>query len=549
MKWSYLDTTLFIVISLHLINAPFTKVEESFNIQAIHDILKYGVTDISKYDHLQFPGVVPRTFLGALVTAAFTKFFMIITSFWSGPSDEVNGFETQLLARCIIGLFNGASYLYLKNAIQEVFDKKVKEAEEKEVEVETDFSSVGDWFIVFIISSFHLMFYSTRPLPNFILALPLVNVAMAWTLAGTYNWSIFLVAFTAIIFRLELVAIGSGIALASVYYKKISLVNAIKFGLMGLGIGMGISLTIDSYFWQRWGVPEIDAFIFNVLSAQASNWGTEPIFAYFTHYLLILFLPPTVLLLNYLGFTLAPENFRIITFAAYFHIAVLSMQPHKEWRFIVYAIPPIISMGSITAAYLWENFRVQSLKNAMYLIILPLSPIVSFALSMIFLYISTMNYPGGEALVKFNQYVIENNITNSVVHISVPPCMTGVTLFGEIDSEKFNITYDRTEDFEKLETIWPSFDYLITHESNSTNLPFSLSGFEWELINTTPIFTGVHYTYISGLMSQEQRSIPAILKEYFASDFSEIVSSGREFLDKTITKKDIFFTYKRKETK
>lgn len=64
------------LVLLHLAVAPYTKVEESFNIQAVHDILTYGIPKNDEnalaafkadYDHFSFPGVVPRSFVGAVV--------------------------------------------------------------------------------------------------------------------------------------------------------------------------------------------------------------------------------------------------------------------------------------------------------------------------------------------------------------------------------------------------------------------------------------------------------------------------------------------------
>lgn len=87
------------LVLLHLYIAPYTKVEESFNIQATHDILKHGVPISGNayvkfktfYDHMTFPGAVPRTFVGAMTLAAVAKPVVWISGNADGEHQQLIG--------------------------------------------------------------------------------------------------------------------------------------------------------------------------------------------------------------------------------------------------------------------------------------------------------------------------------------------------------------------------------------------------------------------------------------------------------------------------
>jgi hypothetical protein len=84
-SWQLAALIFFSLVLLHLCIAPYTKVEESFNIQAVHDILSYGIPTQNvvrrfkaQFDHMEFPGAVPRTFLGALMLSGVAKPFVYL---------------------------------------------------------------------------------------------------------------------------------------------------------------------------------------------------------------------------------------------------------------------------------------------------------------------------------------------------------------------------------------------------------------------------------------------------------------------------------------
>ncbi len=85
------------LVLFHLFVAPYSKVEESFNIQATHDILTYGIPPLrnagpylaDKYDHFEFPGPVPRTFVGPLILAKMASPFAVLVE--SGKDRQILG--------------------------------------------------------------------------------------------------------------------------------------------------------------------------------------------------------------------------------------------------------------------------------------------------------------------------------------------------------------------------------------------------------------------------------------------------------------------------
>jgi len=131
---------------LHLYVAPFTKVEESFNMQAAHDVLTYGVPTQNielrfkaQYDHMEFPGAVPRTFIGALMLAGIASQVLSLK----------DGLDQQMIIRGILGAFSALSLVVYVVGVKKAFGK-----------------SVAAWFVLFQGSQFHIFYYASRTLPN-----------------------------------------------------------------------------------------------------------------------------------------------------------------------------------------------------------------------------------------------------------------------------------------------------------------------------------------------------------------------------------------------
>ncbi|KAK0515553.1 hypothetical protein JMJ35_001587 [Cladonia borealis] len=497
-----LDSSLSLLIPctilLYLVLAPYTKVEESFNIQATHDILTFGIPwgqaagdKLRKqYDHLTFTGSVPRTFVGPLALAGGS--WPLLWGLGGG-----GGVGRQVVVRAVLGLFNAYCMICFRDGVAKAFGR-----------------NAANWYAVFQASQFHMMYYASRTLPNFF-AFGLVTLATSNLLphAGRRPTSkstlrrttlaLVLLTITGIIFRSEIAILLSTYTLYLYLRPHIALplTTIIPAGFLGLLLGLLLTIPLDSFFWQRpylW--PELTGFIYNIIHSQSSNWGIQPYHFYFTSALPRLLFNPLIWQIC-LPFALSIPILRrptldiLIPNIAF--IAIYSFQPHKEWRFIIYVVPPILAVASAGASWIWTR-RAKSFPYRVLSLVLVASTLASFAASGAMLAVSRLNYPGAEALNRL--HALANETTGVVrVHMDTLACMTGVTRFLELPPPPVVVgkvgkgeergafwVYDKEEDERRLldPLFWEGVDYAIAE------FPERVIG-RWEVLDTVEGYKGV----------------------------------------------------------
>ncbi|KAL7896338.1 glycosyltransferase family 22 protein [Trichoderma sp. SZMC 28014] len=458
-----IDLLLFIVPLLHLLAAPYTKVEESFNLQATHDILVYGTPthDIrqrlsSTYDHFSFPGAVPRTFVGPMLLAGVSQ-----------PLIALAGFEhAQVVVRAVLGGFNAVCLVVFGAAVREAFGK-----------------GAARWWVVLSVTQFHVVFYLSRTLPN-MFAFGLTTLASAFLLPKNNislertrrRQAIALLVFATAIFRSELAILLAATGLLALARSYLSLRELITFFLASFIAALGLSIPIDSYFWQKPLWPELAGFYYNAVLGSSSNWGVSPWHYYFTSALPRLLLNPLCFPLIGLALYQPGTSRRVqdLVIPAMVFIAVYSIQPHKETRFIFYTVPSLTAAAAVGAAFI-SSRRSKSLLYSLATAVISLSVLAAFAASTVMLLLSSLNYPGGDALSQL--YAITSNTTTSrlFVHADVLTCMTGLTLFGQnphglpplnSTSPSPILLFDKTESSEELyrQEFWSQFDYVLMED-------------------------------------------------------------------------------------
>ncbi|KAJ3084996.1 dolichyl-P-Man:Man(7)GlcNAc(2)-PP-dolichol alpha-1,6-mannosyltransferase [Quaeritorhiza haematococci] len=480
------------LIWTYIILCPYTKVEESFNLQATHDLLIHTPFNLTEYDHFQFPGVVPRTFTGPSLLWLFTLplwglhrvtlyvIVLLLGSPESIPQPEWLMFLSsklvlQYLARGVLGALVGLSLAVLRRAVSRQFGR-----------------DAAGWFSVLTLCQFHLMFWASRTLPN-VFGLIFVNWALAcWmdgssaktvtkatgkgegkNLAGAERAGgptssssgsprtstpaaslgvkkddeeeltmsqknmIFLLAFTSIVFRSEVVVFAGPILIGELLRGSLKFNPTLSAGYSATSLCAALTIAIDSYFWaEPWLWPELRVFLFNTYQNRSSEWGTSPFHAYFTT-LLPRIAPVSYVWVLYTGLRYGRDSSKVRRFLlpCLIFVFLYSFLPHKEWRFVFYVVPVFNAIAGYGIAR--TSSTIEKWWNRLLLVTVYLMVLASCCLSMVSLYISRFNYPGGEALYRLHELrlftpPLDSQSSDIYVHLDVLTAMTGASRFGEI---------------------------------------------------------------------------------------------------------------------
>ncbi|GLT51542.1 hypothetical protein SLA2020_249450 [Shorea laevis] len=442
------DFLLGSIAAFYVFMVPYTKVEESFNVQAMHDIL-YHRHHLENYDHKEFPGVVPRTFIGALLVSILASPVVFTMSLLHLPK-----LYSLIAVRMVLGCIILCTLRFFRLQIRKKFGYQVEA-----------------FFVILTAIQFHLLFYCTRGLPN-ILALGAVNLAYGLWLEGSIYAALNCLIFATIIFRCDILLLLCPLGVELLLTKSLSLLKALKYCIPVAVLCIGLTVAIDSIFWKRFLWPEFEVFWFNSVLNRSSEWGTHSFHWYFTSAL------PRSLLAAYplfmLGFILDRRVWPFVLPVLSF-VILYSKLAHKELRFIISSVPVLNLSAAIAASRIYNN-RKKSLWKIFNLIMLGLL-LISLGCTIITFKASYENYPSAYALKKLhNVGGIANKSDELWVHIDPFSAMNGISLFCEDD---FPWRYSKEEGITLKEFGHRNFTYLINEHSaiDGFKCLFSVNGF------------------------------------------------------------------------
>ncbi|KAK6162693.1 hypothetical protein DH2020_002534 [Rehmannia glutinosa] len=442
------DVLLGSIAAFYVFMAPYTKVEESFNVQAMHDIL-YWRHHVEKYDHLEFPGVVPRTFTGALIVSTLASPFVLAASLLQLPK-----IYSLYAVRLVLGCIILSTLRFFRIQIKKNFG-----------------SQVEAFFVILTALQFHMLFYSTRPLPN-ILAFGLVNLAYGYWFKGSFYAALNSLICATIVFRCDILLLVSPLGLELLLSRSISLRKALLSCGITVLFCIGLTTLVDSVLWRKLLWPELEVFWFNSVLNRSSEWGTHAFHWYFTSAL------PRSLLAAYPLFVLGVLLDRRVLFyiiPVLSFVLLYSKLPHKELRFIISSLPMFNLSAAVAASRIYNN-RKKSFWKYLYFAMLGLF-LISLGCTILTFMASYENYPSGHALKALHKMGHLNNNSKEVwVHVDTFSAMNGISRFCEND-EPWRYSKEEGIPLQLFQS--RNFTYLLSEHAliNGYKCLFSIKGF------------------------------------------------------------------------
>lgn len=506
-----LDALFFATVVAALVWAPYSKVEESFNLHAIYDSLVIGLDHVTDFDHYSFPGVVKRTCVGAIAVAlpqmyletsmnrvggVLCRLRGIMATFIKSPQmahDVCEATDVGMLlgARFVLALYVFLALLYFKGAIKQVTYTK---------------SPNGRLALLWQLMTYslpHVVFYVSRTLPN-VMALPTALIGMGLFVKGDLPKALMMLAATGVLFRFE-VFVFTIILAAMAWLNRLGELRVIVLNcVIGTAMGAYLSYQLDGYFWGEATIPELESFYYNVVEGQSANWGVEPVWAYVFKYLPRIFVAngfvtPVALLVFAIGSALNPKwkhrldrvnydigTITVLVWTALAFVVVLSFNGHKEWRFLLFTLPVMTLGGASMMDYIFETYPVLT----------TLILVACFALGLVntlgFVYISSWNYASGDLVQRLNMRVLEEGpqLGGVSVHWDVGTCSNGANNFLHLHSDKIDqigVIYDKEE---SPNLNGAQFKYWVQYKDDK--LPTVPMGCEWALVDIQEGLVGVN---------------------------------------------------------
>lgn len=522
------DALMLLVATLHLLIAPYTKVEESFQVQAVHDLLYTPA--LSDFDHLEFSGVVPRSFVGPMILAGLAMpVRMVMQMLGMGDQKLIVLFAARFALAALFVL----GFSFLRRCLASMLSQKRGESSERRLA--QSMAIVG-------CCQFHLMFYCSRPLANTFAAV-CVNFALgefarssllleshkspgrapvAWpTSQRAAGRCVAWLAVACIVFRCDMLILSFTVILALLLYRWIDLRTLLRSGIATAAIVVPACILIDSFFWRRWLWCELEVALFNrpkldattgAVVSNASEWGEAPLHWYFTNAIpkamsgSLALVPLAIMLRVPRGWSEVRSCFtpdgRVLRLLAPLLSFVLlySSLAHKELRFIYPILPALACVAGVGLWKVREAFSEAQgsppgqrtvLARALDLTVwMRRAAVAALALTValtgLSLLVSSMNYPGGTALRRLQtmqtQGALQLNVASPsllksarpLVHLSNLAATTGASRFGE----SAGLRYSKLEGLraDQMAEQRFGFDFLVA-ETNAGAVP-AVPGFK-----------------------------------------------------------------------